>query len=401
VAQGLEEENDSTEWTATGAGEDAHSAITGEPVVDANRQGSPSTAAVNSSGKSAARFKFALANSGVLAFEHDTGLRYTWIYPTQFYEVSQVIGRTDADLFAADDARRLMDLKRRVLETGVHAKEEVYIVKDGRRHDYKLTVDPVRDAEGTIVGLTGVSMNISEAKQTQNELALTLEFRDKVIGILGHDLRDPLGAISAGTHLLLAQDLPEDARRTLARIDRSGRRMSEMIATLLDFADARFNSTVPISTADVDLRDVVRAVIDELLAMNPDRMVKFDAEGDTCGRWDAGRLAQVASNLIGNALKHGARDGAVRATLRGDDAGVVLQVKNDGPPIVAERLADIFKPFHGNQAGGGHSAQRGLGLGLYIVDQIIRAHEGSIEVTSSSGAGTVFSVRLPRRRAAS
>jgi signal transduction histidine kinase len=105
--------------------------------------------------------------------------------------------------------------------------------------------------------------------------------------------------------------------------------------------------------------------------------------------------------LLANALKHGAREGAVRTTLRGDDLGVVLEVKNDGPPIVAERLADIFKPFHGNEAGVGSSSQRGLGLGLYIVDQIVRAHEGSIEVTSSSGAGTVFSVRLPRRRAAS
>lgn len=352
--------------------------------------------------KSEERFRVALAHSGVVTFEHDRDLRYTWIYPTQFYAVGEIIGKTDADLFPLEDARRLMDLKRRVLHTGVPAREEVHVDMNARRHEFFLTVVPLTDPQANIVGLTGASTNITAAKQVQRDLANALDFRDRVIGILGHDLRNPLSAIHGWTKRLLAGEAG-DRRGPLLRIERSTRRMAEMIGTLLDFADARFNGRLPTAPAPTDLVEVLRGVIDELLAANPDRQIVLDVEGEAGGHWDAARLAQVASNLIGNALTHGNERGTVGVKIRGEAGAVVLEVSNDGSPLSPHRISQLFKPFQPGHAledpeSAVHSAgpRRGLGLGLYIADQIVRAHDGSIGVTSTPEAGTVFFVRLPR-----
>jgi PAS domain S-box-containing protein len=353
--------------------------------------------------KSEERFRVALAHSGVVAFEHDRDLRYTWIYPTQFYAVEQVLGRTDAELFDGDDARPLMELKRRVLKTGVSAREEVHVTKNGRLHEFVLTVVPLVDSQGTVVGLTGASTNIDAAKEVQRELAKALEFRDRVIGILGHDLRNPLSAIQGWTGRLLAREPLEDRRRPLLRIEQSVRRMTELIGTLLDFSDARFNASLPMSPAPTDLIEVMRGVIDELRAANPGRDIDLVVEGDAGGTWDGARLAQVASNLIANALTHGDEEGTVGVKIRSEGAAVVLEVSNGGSPIPQPRMSQLFKPFQPGHAlatppgaEGSRTTRRGLGLGLFIADQIVRAHAGSIEVASSSETGTVFSVRLPR-----
>ncbi len=123
-----------------------------------------------------ARFRLALAHSGVVVFEHDLELRYTFIYPTQFYETSEVLGRTDAELFEGPYARRLMDLKREVIRSGTQATEEVHVVREGTRHDFVLTIDLLRDAHGNLCGLTGASTNITATKRVQSELARALDF---------------------------------------------------------------------------------------------------------------------------------------------------------------------------------------------------------------------------------
>jgi PAS domain S-box-containing protein len=355
------------------------------------------------------RFRLALSHSGVIAFEHDRELRYTWIYPTQFYPVAEVIGRTDAELFALDDACRLMDLKRKVLRTGAPVREEVHVLKNGQRHEFMLTVAPLADAEGNIRGLTGASTNITAAKEAQRELANAVDFRDRVMGILGHDLRNPLNAIQGWAGHLLAIEQLEDRRRALSSIDRSVRRMAEMIETLLDFADVRFSARLPISPRPTEIVEVIRGVIDETQAANPGRRIQLDVTGDVevRGTWDAARIAQVASNLLGNALTHGTEKGPVGVRIRttAGEPSILFEVYNQGAPIPPELLSQLFQPFRpGHVVSGGHPSaaaetqpgRRGLGLGLYIVDQIVRAHSGSIEVASTLERGTVFSVRLPR-----
>jgi signal transduction histidine kinase len=242
---------------------------------------------------------------------------------------------------------------------------------------------------------------VVENARVHRRLAQALAFRDQVIGILGHDLRNPLGAVRALATLLRRRgDLPAGARESVAEIDRASERMLEMISTLLDFATSRFTGALPVAPVPVDLREVCRRVVDELRAASPGRRIELEVRGDAGGAWDPARIAQVVSNLVANALQHGARDAPVGVRVHGDGDGVALEVRNRGPAIAAELRAAMFEPFCRGSALRDASNARGLGLGLYIASEIVRAHGGTIDVESTAERGTTFTVRLPRRAAA-
>jgi signal transduction histidine kinase len=173
--------------------------------------------------------------------------------------------------------------------------------------------------------------------------------------------------------------------------------MSEMIATLLDVTQVRGNRRLPVAIAPADLAEVSRAVIDELRSSHPDRTIALHLRGDARGRWDAARMGQVISNLVGNALTHGTADTPVSVAIDAGDDAVTLRVHNFGPVISPELAQTMFEPFHrgARRTGGAH----GLGLGLFIVKQIVLAHGGEVGVESTPGGGTSFIVRLPRRAA--
>jgi signal transduction histidine kinase len=216
-----------------------------------------------------------------------------------------------------------------------------------------------------------------------------------MMGILGHDLRNPLSAVRAlATLLLRREDLPESVRESLTEMGRAGQRMLEMIGTLLDFTESRFKG-LPVAPVPTDLHELCRGVVDELRFAEPGRAIELDLDGDGRGTWDPARLAQVVSNLVSNALKHGARHGAVRVHVSGDEDDVVLEVENQGPPIAPELMASLFEPFCRGSAPRDASHTRGLGLGLYIVREIVNAHAGEVSVESTREA-TTFTVRLPR-----
>jgi PAS domain S-box-containing protein len=345
-----------------------------------------------------ARFRVALDHSNVTLFEQDTDLRYRWIYnPPLGYTPEDVLGRVNSELVSREDAARLEAVDREVLRTGARVQTEVQLsAPGGEPHHLLVTEEPLRDASGAIVGLTGAATDITDQKRAQEELARALVFREQMMAILGHDLRNPLGAVRALSSLLLRREgVPDDVRESLAEIGRAGQRMLEMIGTLLDFTESRFKSLLPIAPVAADLHDVCRRVVGELQAAEPGRPVELELVGDGRGTWDPGRLGQVVSNLVGNALKHGAREGPVRVSVSGETDGVVLQVRNDGPAIPPELMAVLFEPFCRGSALRDASHARGLGLGLYIVRQIVTAHGGEVSVRSS-GAGTTFTVRLPR-----
>jgi signal transduction histidine kinase len=165
-----------------------------------------------------------------------------------------------------------------------------------------------------------------------------------------------------------------------------------MVNDILDFARGRLGSTMPIDIAAANLGTLVREVIDEVRSACPDSSISFSATGELDGQWDAERLKQVVSNLLLNALEHGVGKTASVIARREDDF-VTLEVHNEGPAIPQESLGVIFDPLvrviKPNQK------PTGLGLGLYIVNEIVRAHGGTIEVTSSQSSGTSFIVRLP------
>ena len=221
----------------------------------------------------------------------------------------------------------------------------------------------------------------------------TDQFRDQFVGILSHDLRTPLGAITAGAALLA---LPEDnaQRRSwvVTRIMTSAQRMERMIGDLLDVTRARLGGSIPLTRRAADLQQVCEQAMIEIRAGQPEAVVRLEADGDLRGEWDPDRLAQLVSNLIGNAIQHG---GGTPVTLKAHEDGdsVTLAVHNGGPPVPPDVLPVVFEPL---ARGHGETAEHSIGLGLFIARAIVLAHGGDIQVSSSADAGTTFTVSLPK-----
>jgi signal transduction histidine kinase len=354
------------------------------------------------------RFRVSLAHSHTSVFELDVDLRVRWIYNSQLSsDGAGVLGRNVHELFPRASALRLEALEKSVLADGQRRSITVDALAGGERRHLLVHYDPLYDATGAIVGLTGSSVDMTEAKRIQDELAQALGFREQMMGVLGHDLRNPVSAVRGLAQLLLLKPVaPDKLHEALRRIDQSGKRMDEMIGTLLDFTRSRFHGSLPIAREEVDLDDICRGVADELRAAHPGRSIEVATDGDCRGRLDAARMAQVVSNLVANALHHGDAGAPVTLQLDGDgeDGALVLAVGNRGPAIPPALIDTIFEPFRQGRAGegaddsgGGELTRRagGLGLGLYIVRQIVHAHGGTVTVRSNDEA-TSFTVRLPR-----
>jgi len=222
--------------------------------------------------------------------------------------------------------------------------------------------------------------------------------KDRFLAILGHDLRSPLSAIITSSAFLLETGALKDSSLELVRaIASSAGRMNQMVKDLLDFARTRFGDRIPIVREETDLKTVVEEVVSEVAASSPRSAVEIEISGDLRGRWDANRLAQVLTNLVTNAVEHGAPNAPIEVSARGEPRDVVLSVHSSGPPIPQSDLRQIFDAAKsGSQDGDGLGDGRHLGLGLYIVDKIVAAHGGSVDVRSSTEKGTTFTVHLPR-----
>jgi signal transduction histidine kinase len=343
---------------------------------------------------SEARFRIALAGARTAVFEQESSLRYVWCYNPM--APCNVVGKTDEDWFPADEAAQLSRMKKRVLERGETVNAEVDLTLGGaeRRH-YREALEPLRDETGKIVGVIGAATDITEQQRTQQRLAEELAFREKMMGILGHDLRSPLTTITmTGDMLLRRAELAPAEREQVLRIRRVAGRMREMIDTLLDFTRVRFLGKLPLAPVPADLAEIARGAVDELRVAWPGQAIDLDLHGDAHGEWDPGRMWQTISNLVGNAVTYGERGAAVRLSIHGDERDVRLEVHNQGPPIPPEVLPMLFEPFR--RGGAEDQSPWGLGLGLFIVQQIVLAHDGTIAVDSSAAAGTTFTVRLPR-----
>jgi signal transduction histidine kinase len=174
-------------------------------------------------------------------------------------------------------------------------------------------------------------------------------------------------------------------------------RMQEMIETLLDFTRARQLGTVPVSRVPTDLGEISRAAIEDIRTVWPENTIGLEVHGDPHGEWDPARMSQTLSNLVTNAITYGERGGRVDVDLLADGRDVQLRVHNRGPVIPAEIIPVLFEPFHRGVPR--DRSPGGLGLGLYIVDQIVKAHDGYVAVDSSDTDGTTFTLRLPRHAA--
>jgi signal transduction histidine kinase len=302
---------------------------------------------------------------------------HSHVRPTEAYRL-----HTDSDTALREIA--VLQQRARALESEVARREQL---EEGLRDalaERSLVEDELRASR-------------KELERQNEELSRTVRFSEMFVGILGHDLRNPLSAIVTAASLLTRRAEVDQVARPARRILSSAGRMARMIDQLLDFTRIRLGHGLPIQAHAIDLAHLCQVTLDELSAER--HRVELSASGDPVGQWDGDRLAQLVSNLVSNALTHGGPDGGVRVRIDGSEpANVRLEVHNSGA-IPESLLPGIFEPLHSSNDRK-YEGSSGLGLGLYITRQIVQAHSGSIEVTSSEADGTCFIVDLPRCPAA-
>jgi two-component system, sensor histidine kinase and response regulator len=222
----------------------------------------------------------------------------------------------------------------------------------------------------------------------------TLRFNEMFSAMLGHDLRGPLSAIVMDAILLERRATDENTKKSAVRTLKSAKRMSRMIAEMLDLARGRLAGGIPMRRQPLDMRGLVEQILAEHRTVAPNRAITLTFKGELGGDWDPDRCGQLVANLLDNATRHGKEEGPIECTIDGTDATrVTITVSNDGV-IADELLPHIFDPFRKRE--GHRSKGEGLGLGLYIVEQIAKAHGGDVEVESGESGRTVFRVALPR-----
>jgi len=221
--------------------------------------------------------------------------------------------------------------------------------------------------------------------------------KEMFLAILGHDLRTPLSAVYTSSRFMLdTEELMEPHLTLTSRIASSSTRMIGLVGDLLDFTRSRLGGGIPVVREKMSMGTVLHDVVGELLAAHPGSVVNLETRDEQEGEWDAARISQALGNLIGNALEHSQGIGEVSVLLAGTEDEISIAVHNAGPAIPTARLDGIFNPM---KARADDAVSRGpasnLGLGLYIAERIVHAHDGRIEVESSDAHGTTFTVYLP------
>ena len=259
----------------------------------------------------------------------------------------------------------------------------VYIARDRDKYERELVLSRKRLEE-----------LVAEATRLHEEASDRALFAEQMIGIVSHDLRNPLSSISLGAALLAQDGLSGNQQRTLARITRSTNRASVLVADLLDFTRARVGKGVNVKREPIDLHETVAQAIGELAWVYPTRTINHVREGEGECVADPNRLEQLVGNLVTNAMTYGSSGDPVTVTSRIDATSFTVAVHNHGAPIPKELQATLFQPMtRGTNAP--HKG-RSVGLGLFIVREIARAHGGNATVTSTAEAGTTFGAVFSR-----
>jgi PAS domain S-box-containing protein len=329
------------------------------------------------------------------------GVKASVTTPLSPEETEKLIGVDWTSLWHRDDRSAAIQAIRAARAGGVgrYVGRANHPAAIGRWWDVAIT--PILDASGRVEKLVAVSRDVTEQRDAQaererltTELRETLRLNETFVAAITHDLRNPLGAILTTAEMMLRRTGDPAMRRPIERMVSSGKRMDAMIATLFDLARARLGGGIPVERSRTDLLPLARKVVAEQQATSPDRQIELGYEGELSGCWDGDRIEQLLSNLLSNAIGHGRAEGTVSVMLDGKDAGAItLCVRNAGT-IDAELLPHIFDPFR--RGHGKSDRPKGLGLGLYIVQQIVKGHGGTIDVDSTPAAGTCFRVSLPR-----
>ncbi|HVV85271.1 MAG TPA: PAS domain-containing sensor histidine kinase [Kofleriaceae bacterium] len=363
-----------------------------------------------SSSLSATELRLLVEHSPVMIWRAGLDAKCDYFNPTWLDYTGRTLEQEQGDGWAEgvhpEDLQRCVELYL----DHFHRRQPFEMEYRLRRHDgvYRWIFDrgvPYHDDDGVFAGFIGSCVDVDDRRRAQaareehdqQELALARQFEQWILAIVSHDIRNPLGAIAMSSEVLKSHP-DRDARidDIANRIGRSAARIASIVGDLLDISLARREGAIPIVLGNAELTSICREVIEEIAASSR-RAIELHADETVTGRWDANRLTQAVSNLVGNALKHGTSGEPVR--VRVEDAGdrAMIEVHNGGV-IPEDVVATLFQPFATRSEQ--KRNREGLGLGLFIARSIARAHGGDLEFSSSSAAGTTFRIVLPRADAA-
>ncbi len=282
---------------------------------------------------------------------------------------------------------------RKVLEQGEAVVDLEVVGESGPNRVLSVNAAPLRNADGLVSHAIIVLRDITEERRLQDERERNDWFKDTFVGVLGHDLKNPLFTMITGAGLLLRhENLNESQIKVARRIASAGHRMNRLIEQILDLTRARLAGGIPIARGPANLHAIVLSIVEEARGANPGIKVELSLDGREDGSWDNDRLGQVVQNLVGNAITHGGAQRPIWVHVHEENDGACIEVHNWGAIIPATLLPVLFDPFrHGSTPRGA----TGLGLGLFIVRELVVAHRGTISVTSTLDEGTTFRVWLP------
>ncbi|MCP3141810.1 PAS domain-containing sensor histidine kinase [Pyxidicoccus xibeiensis] len=315
------------------------------------------------------------------------------------YTSEEAIGQPFSMLFTPEDvqAGKPEQELRQAAETGVYQGEGVRLRKGGIRFCAEVTLRTLSGPDGSHRGFVKVTRDITERKRIEQQLRERAEFEQQLIGIVSHDLRTPISAVLMASALLLrSKDLGTRHAVTVGRILTSAERAHRLIGSLLDFTQARLGGGLPIQYSAFDMHRFVALLIEELELARPGSRLRFEASGEGSGEWDSDRVAQLITNLVNNALSHGAEGGLVTVRVVGGAEAVMLSVHNRGAPISPQAMSTLFEPMQRDEGAPRTSRSGSIGLGMFIVKHIVQAHGGTLDVESTQAGGTTVTVRLPR-----
>lgn len=222
--------------------------------------------------------------------------------------------------------------------------------------------------------------------------------QDMFLAILGHDLRNPLSTTIASSQMLMGyDDVSDKVLSNAARIYNTSNRMDKLITDLMDFTSSQLGQKLSLTLVPTNIAKICNDILEEQQIANPGREFVVEMSGSFEGNWDEQRINQVFSNLLGNAVQHGATNKPIEVNLTSSQDFVTIKITNHGKPIPESKIKHIFEPLvrHQENENADYAQKTSLGLGLYIVKEIVLAHKGTLNVTSTGEKGTSFEVLLP------
>ncbi len=349
------------------------------------------------------QLQLALRSAPVILFTHDADLRYTWVFGPE--TGPELLGKTDLELgdrYAAESAERLMEFKREVLQSGKGARRNLSLAIADRQCIIDLSIEPIRDNEGQIIGISGAAIDVTERREPKE--ATANRQKDEFLAVLAHELRNPLAPIRGAVQLLrlLGSSVP-DKGLAIEVIDRQVDALARLVDDLLDVS--RFTrGKVAVRKELLEVSSTIQRAIDTTLPF-------IHARGQTLSvslsneplyvEGDSTRLEQVFCNLLNNAAKFMAQGGRIEVSCRRTDGQAAVHILDHGRGLAAESIPLLFEPFYQVDQGLARS-EGGLGLGLALAKQLVELHGGEIEARSAGvGAGSEFIVRLPLAKSTS